>query len=209
MRAMRTRWSRAVGGVVLATAVVLAAAPAGAQDPYGGTTTTAPTGTAEASCSLAVGQAAPGATVTATVSGVPFGDTVRILFGGIEAGRSTAAGTAGQPGVTVLQVPFVVPDVSGGSYLVVAVGSAFTATCDADFQVLGASVLGSTVERLPGAGTGSKGPGSLAKTGASLAALVALAVALLLSGRALVSASRERAGVDGTASGDLAAARRE
>jgi hypothetical protein len=128
--------------------------------------------------------------VTATVSGVPAGELVRILFGGIEVGRAEAA--PGPELFATLTIVFTVPDVRADSYLVVAVGDTFTAECEAAFLI----VAGETIERpgtVGGNGNGSGGGGgSLPRTGVYVGLLLAVAVALLLMGRALLEGSRRR-----------------
>jgi hypothetical protein len=182
------------GLVLVAIALALLfQAPAGAQeDPYGSTTTTTtePSGV-EASCELSTNVASAGAEVTATVAGVPVGETVRLLFGGAEVGRATANQSDGQSAVTTVQIRFTVPAVDDGSYLVAAVGATFTAECSGGFAAGTAEVLGFTVERGAGA-PGSSGRGSLARTGVAIALLLAVALALLIVGRALVDSARQR-----------------
>lgn len=179
--------------VAVSALLLLLQAPAGAQeDPYGSTTTTTtePTGV-EASCQLSTDVASTGAQVTATIAGVPVGETVRLLFGGAEVGRTTADQSDGQSAVTTVQIRFTVPDVDDGTYLVAAVGATFTAECNAGFRAGTAEVLGFTVER--GAGSpGSSGRGSLARTGVAIALLVAVALALLIVGRAALDTARQR-----------------
>ena len=177
-------------GVVLATTVVALlgalALPAGAQDdPYGGTTTTAGSvAGAQATCDLTITEGQAGAGVTATVAGVASETTVRILFGGVEVGRA-ATPAQGQSG-SALAIPFVVPDVSPGDYLVTAVGPDFTSTCETEVGGL-FSVLGGTLAR----GSGGGG-GALPRTGIFVALFLVIALVLLLVGRALVEASRRR-----------------
>jgi hypothetical protein len=175
--------------VVLATVVVavlgVLALPAGAQDdPYGSTTTTAgAVAGAQVTCDLTITEGQAGAGVTATVAGVSSGTTVRVLFGGIEVGRA-ATPVQGQSG-TALAIPFVIPEVSPGEYLVTAVGPDFTTTCATDVGVV--SVLGATVTR--GA---QRGGGALPRTGIYVALFLVIALVLLLVGRALLESSRRR-----------------
>lgn len=149
------------------------------EDPYGGTTTTTEAPRAEVTCELSVTEARVGASVTALVREVPAGATVRVLFGGQEVGRATAATGAG----TTVEVTFDVPDLAPGRYLVTAVGGSFTARCgagtDGYFAVLAAQ-------------TGAGGGGSLPRTGVYAGLLAASALALLLVGRALLESSRRR-----------------
>ena len=174
--------------LTVAVAVLVAAGPASAQDdPYGSTSTTAGSPSSGASCELAVTSGDVGASVTATVQGVPLGEVVRILFGGTEVARATAP-LQGQSGRAIVSIGFAVPAVSPGQYLVTAVGVGFTAVCSLEtsglFDVV--DVLGSDISRSRGGG------GSLARTGIYALLLVAIAVVLLLVGRALVEVSRRR-----------------
>lgn len=162
---------------------VLLVGTAAAQDPYGGTSTTVDDGpTVGVTCELSLTSAAAGGAITATVRSSP-GGTVRILFGGTEVGH--AASPAGER--STMQIPFVVPSVDPGAYLVTAVGVDFTAVCG--------TVTGGLVEVLPGVITrdgGSGGGGPLPRTGIYVLLLLAVAAVLLLLGRALVEESRRR-----------------
>jgi hypothetical protein len=164
-----------VGAALLA---VLAAPVAGAQsDPYGSTTTTAP-GEVEAACTLSVGKAKPAEKVTAKVTGVFFGEKVRILFDDLQVAEVIAppAGTQTADSTTVT-VDFLVPKSAAvGTHIITAVGDTFTGLCNprGEFTVLAAS------------------KGSLARTGVEIALVLAVAAALLLVGRTFVSSSRRR-----------------
>lgn len=199
------RGTWAVVPVALTVCALLSwALPAGAQeDPYGGTTTTAPPVAPQPTCNIGVETAVPGQTLTAEVAFVPHGATVRILIDGVEAGRGTAplaAQSAGggvrfdgarlpaQVSTTSLSIGFQVPaDIEPGPHSVTAVGPTFTVRCgpnpDGILQVLATT---------DGQGDGSSGGGSLPKTGVTLALLLVLAVLALLVGRALLRASRRR-----------------
>lgn len=158
--------------------LLLGAAPAAAQDedPYGSTTTsTAPPGP-DPTCGLSVVRGAVGASVTATIVNVPIGSTVRLLFGSAEVGRGTAEAD------TTVEIPFEVPDVAPGTYLVTAVGATFTAVCSPEAE--GFAVLGASQSRGDG--------GSLPRTGVYVALLIAVAAALLLGGRMALEASRRQ-----------------
>lgn len=188
MTAWSTARRRAVPGAIVAACCLIlvgVAGPAGAQDPYGGTTTTTGTTPPELrpACALSVTAGAPGTSVSAQVTNVPSGGTVRILLGGTEVGRGTAQATT----ATTLAIAFVVPDLAPGRYLVTAVGADFTLRCgpDADgmFEVLAGS---------QGRADGGSGSGSLPRTGIYVGLLLALALALFLAGRALLEASRRR-----------------
>lgn len=181
----------AIGALVAACCIALlgVVGPAAAQDPYGGTTTTSTTEPPELepACALSLTAGAPGASASVRVTNVPLGATVRILLGGSEVGRATAP-VQGQAAVTTLDIAFTVPDLAPGRYLATAVGADFTLRCgpDADglFEVLGSS---------QGQGGSGVGGGSLPRTGIYVGLLLALALALFLAGRALLSASRRRA----------------
>lgn len=202
-RSRTTPTPRPTRVVALAVLIMLLggwlATPAGAGGgPYGSTTTTDGVGV-QATCGLSVTEGGVGTSVTATVSNVPPGGTVRILFGGSEVASGTAPiaaqGTgavvllggrqlAEQAATTSIVLQFVVPDVPPGSYLVTAVGVGFTCVCSPQTNGM-FSVLGAAVDR-PGGG------GALPRTGIYAALFVAIAVALLVLGRTLLEASRRR-----------------
>ncbi len=169
---------RAAGtALVAAVALLLAAPAAGAQDdPYGSTTTTAgaPPGQT-VTCELEVLQARPGDALSATVQGLPPGGEARLLVGGTDVG-----------GTTTGRIDFLVPELAPGTHLVTAVGVGFAVTCHAGLD--GVEVLAGTITRAPRSG----GLGALPRTGDFVGLMVAVAVALLLVGRALVEASAER-----------------
>lgn len=201
MSVRTARFAAALLGVTLVG--VLAAPMAGAaDDPYGSTTTTtSPVGEAEASCGLSVASAKPGADVTGVVHGVFFGEHVRILFDGVQVaeatapadpgvaalsaaapvafgGQTLAAQAAEDDGTTDVTVAFKVPKAAPGKHVVTAVGDTFTCFCNprGEFTVLAA-------------GTGTS---SLARTGVEAGLVLVIALALLLVGRAAISASRRR-----------------
>jgi len=178
----RTLTRLLAGLVVLACVLTMATPLASAQeDPYGSTTTTTAPPNLEPTCALSVTAAAPGASVTATVSNVPEGQTVRILFDGEEVGSGTAEGT------TTVEVSFVVPQRPPGEYQVTAVGVSFAIACslngDASFSVLAAGTT------RPGGGSGG---GPLPRTGIYIGLFVVVAGALLLIGRTLTADSKRR-----------------
>lgn len=171
--------------VAIALALAVPAHAAAGGDPYGSTTTTAGEPTAEVSCELSLTVGPPGTAVTANVLNVPFGDTIRVLFGGTEVGRATAPlADQASAEVTSVTIDFVVPDVAAGAYLVTAVGGTFTGECGADGDVL-FNVLAATQSR-------GDGGGALPRTGIYAALLVALALALVVAGRAALAESRRR-----------------
>jgi hypothetical protein len=189
-----TRWGRdAVARVAIALAIALAlvgAAPAAAQDgPYGSTSTTRGPGT-QPSCQLRTRAAAPGETVTVHLRAISRGDQVEVRLDGEVVAQATAPSSGSAPRVN-FNIDFVVPsDTEPGQHAVTAVGAGFTASCRTangdDLQVAGSEVLSSGVER-------GGGGGSLPRTGMYIALLVALALVLLVVGRAVLTESRRRA----------------
>ncbi len=174
------RGAHALGAAALVS--VLLAAPAAAQDPYGPTSTSVLSNTiVPVTCELSVTSGDTGASVTATVRSAPAGDDVRVLFGGTAVGQAAAPG-----GASPLAIPFVVPSVAPGSYLVTAVGVGFTAVCSpasgGRFEVLADAIS------RDGGGSG----GALPRTGIYVLLLLAVAAALVLLGRALMEESRRR-----------------
>ncbi len=193
MLAERTRrWGIAVVLLVALLTLPALAGQASAQDPYGSTTTEAPPLTAEVICTASASAGRPGDSVTVTVSNVPAGQSVRILLGGVEVARADAP--AG-PGETVtVTATFTIPETPPREYLISAVGGTFTAECADGFTL----VAGATIDRQPGGGSagGSGGRGSgggaLPRTGIYVGLLIAIALVLLLVGRALLEGSRRR-----------------
>jgi len=186
----------------MACALLASTGPAAAGgDPYGSTTTSTAAPGDTPDCGLSTASGVPGTRVTATVTNVPVGSVVRILFGGDEVSRATAdevTASAVGPAVvlggrtlpvgvatTTVEIDFTVPTRPPGDYAVTAVGDTFSSPCGAGdgvgFEVLAAA-----------AGNGGGG-GNLPKTGIYAALLVAVALALLVGGRALLEGSRRRA----------------
>jgi hypothetical protein len=182
-----------VAAALLTVVPTLVLAPsAGAQDPTYGPTTTTAVPTVEAACSLSLSSAKPGTEVTATVSGVFFGEHVIIQFDGKQVGETRAplaasAATAGTrfngaalaaaPLSTTVKVKFKVPaSAAVGTHTVNAVGDTFTCFCNpgGKFTVL------------------ASGKGKLASTGVEAALVLVVAAALLIAGRALLFGSRQR-----------------
>jgi hypothetical protein len=183
--------ARAAAALLGAVLLALVVAPsAGAQDPYGSTTTTA-VPTVEAQCGLSISEGRPGQEVTATVSGVFFGERVAILFDGKQVGETRAplaaasvAGTSfngsalqAAPVSTTVKVKFTVPtNAAVGVHKVEARGDTFTCDCNPGgrFTVLAAK------------------KGKLASTGVEAALVIVVAAALVIAGRALLFGSRQR-----------------
>jgi len=161
------------------------AAPTG-DDPYGSTTTTADHGP-QPSCRLRETTVAPGDTDTARLKAVPRDSEVEIRFDGRVVAKDTASGAGSSPRVNA-DIDFVVPsDATSGDHDVTAVSSEFTAPCGTA-TVPDGEVLGETVTN-----DGTGGSGSLPKTGVYVALLLVIGVALLIVGRAVLEASRQRA----------------
>lgn len=189
MRAGSKRFS--LGAVALVAALLAGSAVAGAQeDPYGSTTTTRSLPRTDPSCDLSVTSGTPGTAVTATVSGLPAGATVRVVFDGSEVGRGTVDADAGGAEGSVA-IDFRVPVRPPGRYGIAAVGADVTVVCGADdggqFSVLAAAQ--------------GQGRAPLPRTGIYVGLLVVVAGALLLFGRGLVSASRRGRRTHGSRAG--------
>ena len=170
------------------------------------TTTTAPPADGP-SCGVSLSTGQVGSTVTASVTNVPAGGAVKILFDGVEVANSAdgdqqATGSAGGPVLLrsapakATQAPsltvtltFQVPDVPPGNYSVVAVGDTFTVSCGAGDGSTGFQVL--AADDSTGSPIGS-GRGPLAFTGASIVGLIVVAAVLLAAGWLLVAATRRR-----------------
>jgi hypothetical protein len=185
----RSDGPRLAAFALIAFAVLsLWAGPAAAQDdPYGSTSTTGGNGT-QPSCQLRTRSAHPGETVTVRLRAIPRGEEVEVRLDGEVVARATASSSGSSPRVS-FDVDFVVPsDTVSGEHDVTAVGAAFTASCttgngdrlevQADSEVRG-------IQQDRG--------GSLPRTGIYIALLLAVAVALLLVGRAVLKESRRRA----------------
>ena len=204
MSAVRTTSRLAFAALGVALLFVVGAPSAGAQDPYGSTTTTAPEDPREdieATCGLSLSEGAPGDRVTATVNGVFLGEKVSIFFDSVEVGSTTAPDVVGsgtgspvlfggvalpaQSAVTSVQITFTVPPASPGTHIVTAVGDTFTCFCNpnGEFRVLAAKT--------------SKG--AIPRTGVYVGLFLVIAVALLVVGRGLLAASRRRHARTGSA----------
>lgn len=191
----------ALGGLLACAAALLAlVAPAGAQEPYGPTTTTtAPPSDPE--CEVLTTDVELGGSVAGEIVGAPVGEILQITFGGEVLGEVEVTDDGAATEFSV-----VLPDGGGGADALVVVG----ATVNLECALTG--VLGSETER-PGEGPGgpgsSSGPGAvsgsgtgtggtssgsesasgsggpLARTGENLPLLVAVALGLLAVGYAL------------------------
>jgi hypothetical protein len=211
MSAVRTTSRLAFAALGLALLAIVAAPAAGAQedDPYGSTTTTAPTngrGDIEATCSLSIPEGRPGDTVTATVNGVFLNETVRIFFDDLQVGITKAPATLG---AQLPRTGSVSGQSAGGA--VVFNGAALpaqqqvTVSVQVQFTVPPAAAgthivtaVGDTFTcfcnpdgafRVLGA---KAAKGTMPRTGITIALFLAVAAALLVAGRGLVAASRRR-----------------
>lgn len=206
------RYAAVLAFALLAVAWVDATAASGQEcDPVYGceptTTTLLPSLLPE--CIISVDVAVPGQTVELTITNVPDGMTIELLFGGNvvdsgvaggspvlgastavgprpKAARAVAAPAGASDGFSDVALSFVVPELSPGSYTLEAVGPAFHCEClpGAGFAVLAAQLTPTTLNN-GGGGTGGTGGGSLVRTGTYIGLLLAIAVALLVAGRVL------------------------
>lgn len=143
-------------------------------DPIYGCPTTTPT-TLNPQCEMSVNEARPGDTVTAEVTGVAPGTELQVSFNG----EIVASGVADAEGKASIQ--FTVPNLEEGQYRVFVTGAGVSAECSLD---PGFAVLGNE--------QGNGGGGGLAFTGANVAILVAVGLAMLIAGRAVLESSRRR-----------------
>lgn len=185
--------------LLAALAVVVMPSSAGAQDdcyPDGCGTTTTTQAPPSPVCTISLEANVAGAEATATIANAPVGEVVRLLVDGEEVGRETS-----DSGEVV--IPFDIPDLEPGDYSIVAVGVDFTVTCGGGgLEILGAE----DAVNDPGGSNGANGSGgadgansadgsggargALAFTGAEIAGIVALALALVAAGMYLVRRSR-------------------
>jgi hypothetical protein len=149
------------------------------------------------SCSLNTTSATPGTKVTGTITDIPVGTEVSLLFDGNEVAKETATADgqgqaalaalrpAGPLSVGVLRqdasggavMSFTVPaNASTGEHTVVFSGAGFS--CDATGGA-GFAVLASTVTR------GGGGGGALSNTGIEVALYLAVAFVLIIAGMQL------------------------
>jgi hypothetical protein len=167
-----------------------------------GCATSSTQGPINPSCSLSTTAATPGTKITATITNVPVGTQVTVLFDGNEVASATAtADGQGQQALAKLQaaghlsVGAAVQDSSGGAivtfnvpasasvgknHTVVFSGAGFScdATGGAGFEVLAANV--------------TKPGGGLSKTGIEVATYLAVALVLILVGAQLVRSAKAR-----------------
>lgn len=170
--------------------------PAGAGEdscyPDGCTPPSNPEPSDDPTCGISLSTGQTGDQITATVSNVPEGGVVRILFDGDEVASNAGSEQAAGPmffrgGASAdVELTFTIPDVAPGTYAVVAVGDTFSVTCgdgegNTGFQVLAA-----------GDSRGDGDDGSLAFTGGQILLLLAVAAALITGGWAFVTGSRRR-----------------
>jgi hypothetical protein len=168
-----------VGAVLL----LATGTPAGAQDPYGSSTTTAGPGP-ETTCRLREDVSAPGATATARVNAVPRDTDVEIRLDGEVVAEETATGP-GQSAQVNIDIDFVVPDdTEPGAYEVFAVGAGFSVSC---------GTLSVEGEAAPAGFSGDGRSGSGVQTGIYLAIALAVLAALVMVRRSVLDTSRQRA----------------
>ena len=177
--------------MVVVAVLLLATAPAHAVEeddcyPDGCQPHTTVEPTDDPSCSLGSESGEPGSTQRATVTDATS-SPVRILFDGTEVGSGSAASGFRPLGAATLQIDWTVPaDASPGSHEVVAVGPDFSVRClfdGEDFAVLAAAA---------GTDGGGDGDDGLAFTGRDVILMVAIALALIAIGYALVRSTRRR-----------------
>jgi hypothetical protein len=181
--------------LMVGVGAVIAAAPAGAQeeDPYGSTTTTSTPPGQTPSCRLRTASGEVGSRASVTVKAVARGTTVRLLFDGRPVAEAEATGPGNSPRINV-DIDFTVPEAEPGMHEVTAVGADFSVSCRTSrgngFEVVGdAQVLSAQVGRGDG---GNDGGSSLPRTGIYLGLLVAVALGLVVAGRALLAGSKRR-----------------
>jgi hypothetical protein len=123
-------------------------------------------------------------------SNVPAGTTVEFRLGGQPvATASSSASTAGAKADAAAS--FTVPNLPPGQYELTAVGPGFLVSCTSAGGN-GFGVLAEGAETPRGDTGGSPGGGSLARTGITVAVLVAIALALIVLGRGVLEAGRRR-----------------
>lgn len=138
-------------------------------------------------CTISPASAAAGDVVTATLSNVPVGREVKLLFDGqvVAQGVTSGSGATGSVGLSFT----VQAGTTAGLHTVVFVGAGFQ--CDptngAGYRIV--SVLGESQTRQP---TSGSSVGTLARTGIAIALLLAIALVLVIAGSALVRATRRR-----------------
>lgn len=190
--ATRTSWIGAVFvllvALVLAVPGVATAQPGRAAqcDPaYGCGPPPPPSAQGQATCSLSTDRAAPGESVTATVSNIPSGAEVSVAFDGAVVGSGTAKADSPGSQQGTAKVDWTVPaDATSGNHTVNAFGAGFN--CDATLGVGFTVVLGATESR------GAGGGGALARTGINLATYLFAALLLIVVGSRVVHEGRRR-----------------
>lgn len=184
--------------VGMLTLALLTTAPAAAStrtargtscDPAYGCSPPPPTGGLTPTCTVSATAAHRGDLVSATLTNVPVGIHVRLLFDGqqVAEGDTVATGTTGS-----ITLTFAVPaNASAGSHTLVFAGAGVQCdplgTAGFGVQVEGEQILA----RGDTGGSGNSG-GSLARTGVQIALLLAVAIVLFLLGSAAVRAARRR-----------------
>ena len=168
-----------------------------------GCPTSSTTGSIQPICTISTKSATPGTEITATISNIPVGTEVTLLFDGNQVGKekATADGQgetalAAIPAAGHLSVAAPAQDASGGAVMTfvvpanAAVGPGHTVvftgagfSCDATGGD-GFTVVAST--------TANRGGGSLSNTGMNVAIYLAVALVLIVAGAQLVRAARRR-----------------
>ena len=175
--------------VVLLTVTLTGVQPIAAQDcepgVYGCPTTSSTTGSVETTIELDVTEGEPGTVVRARAFGYVQGAAIALTFGGEPVG----SGVAGADGCVV--ITFTVPDVPPGVRDVCATSAGRPSAC-AEFTVTGVLAAGATADDNAAARGSGGGLGSLARTGAAIGLLALLGLLLVLGGRAVRQAGRDR-----------------
>ena len=173
-----------LAALVGATLLLAPGTPAGAQDPYGGSTTSTAGPGPETTCRLREDTSSPGATATARVQAAPRDTEVQIRFDGVVVAEEMATGPGQSPQVNI-DIDFVVPeDAEPGDHDVSAVGAGFSVSC---------GTLTVQSETTPAGFSRDGGSGSAAKSGIYVAIALAVLAALVMVRRSVLDASRQRA----------------
>jgi hypothetical protein len=129
-------------------------------------------------CSLSTTSATPGTKITATITNVPPGSQISLLFDGNQVGSKTADANGGA--VMSFTVPANASQGQGHTVVFSGAGFSCDATGGAGFEVLAEAV------------TRGGGGGSLSNTGIEVALYLAVALVLLVAGWQLVRMAKAR-----------------